>query len=229
MERRPLDGPPRDGPGAPHQRDAPRGAALRRRHHLSRDGDAEAPVAQGEPPPDVAPRHAVPRSARLPRLPRHRRRRALALHHRLQVDLPRSRRARVAARLLREGRPRRPRSRGLHAHRHGRATPGRARRRAHEPQRARARPRRGDAGRRRHHRRARRRPRGPRRRARSEFVGGGGARVAPGAHRRDVELPHGGRARAPLRPRRLGPVLLGHDPRDVARRGGAVGHGRAGR
>ena len=64
-----LDGPPRRRAGASAStRRRARGAALCRRHHLARDGDAEAALAQGEPPGDLRRGLAVLRPDRLPDL-----------------------------------------------------------------------------------------------------------------------------------------------------------------
>ena len=60
---------------------------------------------------------------------------------------------------------------------------------------------------------------GPRRRRTS--------RRSPLANRGHVELPHGGRARAAVRSRGVGAVLVRDGPGLLARRGGAVGDGRA--
>ena len=57
-----------------HQRHAARRARVRRRNHLAGDGDAQAPVAQESTCPRAGRAdRAVLRSARLSRLPRHRR------------------------------------------------------------------------------------------------------------------------------------------------------------
>ena len=87
-ERDRLDGSPRPPAGRGHQPHPPPRVALRRRRHLARDADAQAPLAETKPAGHLAPRRPFPRPAGFPHLPRHQRRHPLALHHRLQVDLP---------------------------------------------------------------------------------------------------------------------------------------------
>ncbi len=68
-ERDRVDGPPRHRAGGADHRDGPRRAPLRGRDDLAGDGDAEAALAEGEPAGELGARSALPRPAGLPRPP----------------------------------------------------------------------------------------------------------------------------------------------------------------
>ena len=98
-----LDGPPRGRTGRKDQRHGTPRAGVHRRPRLSRDGDAQAALAQGEPAGDLRARLAVHGPDRLPDLARHRRPGPLDLHGHLQVDLHGAR-AKLGPQLFRDRR-----------------------------------------------------------------------------------------------------------------------------
>ncbi len=200
-----LDGPPRRAGSRRHQRRPPRRAALCRRPHLARDGNAQAGLAAGAPAGGLGPHRALLRPARLPDLARHRQHRPLGLLHRLQVDLSRPRgrwdeayfRGIGLGALADEG----FRRIGTEIRPMGGAV-GPLSTRPPAPSACRRHP-----GRRLGDRRPRRRHRHHRRRPRRGRAGRRRAAAPPGARRRHVELPHGGLARPALRAGRLGSLL----------------------
>ncbi len=78
-----------------------------------------------------------------------------------------------------------------------------------------------------HHRRPCRRPRLARHPPGRQNAERGRAGASPRAHRRHLQLPHGGEQRAALRARRVGAVLFRHGARDVAHRRRPIRHRRA--
>ncbi len=84
-----LDGPPGTRSGASYQPDPGKGPAICRRCDFSRDGDPQAPMAQGAPARSLCRSRTLLRSSRLSELAGHRIARSLGLHRDLQMDLPR--------------------------------------------------------------------------------------------------------------------------------------------